>query len=258
MELKKKIVVSCLVVMGCLISFRVGTVRATNAALTAKALADVPILPIGQETLNDQVKRALAGNDGPMAAILANVLSRCKSDLEILKLVRSEGHDPYADAQLLASRVERLQEYARKIAHCQTVPGDHVKVRLGLLDLAMQQGVVGAAKESFLAGSREPSTLSRMVNDANSGDISSILNISFYEPKLFGITQEQQDAMRYALKLASTDPVVGERIAADLRIAEHYPDPDSQFDFSAISNATRKNGAEIAERIKERLRKKFF
>lgn len=167
MAMKKKFIVSCLAVMGCLIWFRVWTVRTADAALTAEALADLPVLPIGQETLNDQVGRALASNDGPMAAILAKVLSKCESDLEMLKLERSEGHDPYADARLLASRVERLQEYARKIAHCQTVPGDHVKVRLRLLDLAMQQGVVGAAKESFLAGSREPSTLSRMVNDAN-------------------------------------------------------------------------------------------
>lgn len=257
MALKKKLIVSFLVAMGCLIWFRVWTVRTTNAVLTAEALSDLPILPSGQETLNDQVAHALAGKDGPMAAILANVLRRCESDLEILKLARSDGHDPYADAQLKASRVERLQEYARKIAHCQTVPGDHVKVRLRLLDLAMQQGVVGAAKESFLAGSREPSTLSRMVNDANLGDVSSIMTISLCEPRVFGITQEQQDAMRYALKLASVDPVVGEHVASVLRIAEHYPDPDSQFDFSAISNATRKNGAEIAERIKERLRKKL-
>lgn len=206
-------------------------------------------------TLNDQVQRAFAAKDGAMAADLAGKLKECDINQKILEVESSQGARPDADPAVQAVRMERLQKYQRLHAACQTVPGDQKQVRLRLLDLAIQQGVVGAAIESFLAGSREPATLSQVVNDANSGDVSALTNVAMYDTKVFGISRDEQDAARYALKLAATDPDVGTRVATYLRIAESYAVPNSSFEFSAISNAARTKGTEAAERLKQRLRK---
>jgi hypothetical protein len=207
-------------------------------------------------TLNDQVERALAAKDGPVAANLASKLKECDINQRILEVESSQGARPNADPAVQAVRMERLLEYQRNIASCQTVPGDLKQVRLRLLDLAIQQGVVGAATESFLAGSRAPATLSHVVSDANSGDISALTNVAMYDTKVFGITREEQDAARYALKLAATDADVGTRVATYLKVAESYAVPNSSFDFSGISSAARTKGAETAERLKKRLEQK--
>ncbi|WP_416761802.1 hypothetical protein ACNI65_06075 [Roseateles sp. So40a] len=217
----------------------------------------VPTSPSGYEapgTLNDQVGRALAAKDGPMAANLAFMLKECEINMGILEVASSEGANPHTDQELLAMRLARLRQYEREFAACQTVPGDHKQVRLRLLDLAVQQGVVGAARESFSMGSREPATLSQLIRDANAGDRYSLLNVARYDRKLLGITRDEQDAVRYALKLGAADPETGFRVVNSLRIAEEYAVPDSHFDFSEISNEARMKGAEIAERLKLRLR----
>ena len=217
-----------------------------------------PTLRSGYEasgTLNDQVERALAAKDGLAAANLAFILKECEMNQGILELASSEGTNPRADPELIAKRLERLRQYEREFAACQTVPGDHKQVRLRLLHIAIQQGVIGAATEAFLAGSREPSTLSQVVRDANAGDRFSLVDVAMHDPKLFGVTRDEQDAARYALKLASTDPEVGSRVINSLKIAEGYAVPNSHFDLSEISGAARTKGAEISERLKKRLRK---
>ncbi len=189
-----------------------------------------------------------------MAANLAFMLKECEINMGILEVASSEGANPHTDPELLAMRLERLRQYEREFAACQTVAGDHKQVRLRLLDLAVQQGVVGAARESFSMGSREPATLSQLIRDANAGDRYSLLNVAMYDRKLLGITRDEQDAVRFALKLSSADPDVGARVVNSLRIAEEYAVPNSHFDFSEISNDARMKGAEIAERLKETLR----
>lgn len=234
------------------------TASTASAASTAGQLpvAQVPSGHQAAGTLNDQVERALAAKDGLMAAKLANILKECDISQRILEIESSQGAPPNLDPAIQAVRMERLQEYQRLQASCQTVPGDQKQVRMRLLDLAIQQGVIGAATEAFLAGSREPATMSQVVRDADAGDVNAMTNVALYETTLFGITRDQQDAVRYALKLVSTDPDVGTRAANFLRVAESYAAPNSSFDFSGISAAARAKGAEIAEKLKQRLGKK--
>jgi len=232
-----------------------------STASAASTTGQLPVaqVPSGHEaagTLNDQVERALAAKDGLMAAKLAGTLKECDISQRILEIESARGSRPDADPAVQAVRMERLQEYQRLQASCQTVPGDQKQVRMRLLGLAIQQGVIGAATEAFLAGSREPATMSQVVRDANAGDVNAMTNVALYETSLFGITRDQQDAVRYALKLVSTDPDVGTRAANFLRVAESYAAPNSSFDFSGISAAARAKGAEIAERLKQRLGKK--
>ncbi|RZI59371.1 MAG: hypothetical protein EOP37_12150 [Rubrivivax sp.] len=244
----------------------VGVNKAEAGASTSESLASgegklppTTALPSGHEaagTLNDQVERALAAMDGPMAANLAAKLKECEINLKILEVEGAQGARPNVDPAIQALRMERLQEYQRINASCQTVPGDRSRARLRLLDLAVQQGVVGAAIESFEAGSREPATLARVVSDASSGDVKAVSTVAMYDTKVFGITRDEQDAARYALKLASADPAIGTRVINYLKIAESYAVPNSSFDLSGISSAARTKGAENAERLKERLGKK--
>lgn len=232
-------------------------VASAVAASAGSTSPFVPTSPSGYEapgTLNDQVGRALAAKDGPMAANLAFMLKECEINMGILEVASSEGANPHTEPELLAMRLARLRQYEREFAACQTVPGDHKQVRLRLLDLAVHQGVVGAARESFSIGSREPATLSQLIRDANAGDRYSLLNVAMYDRKLFGITRDEQDAARYALKVGAADPEVGSRVVNSLRIAEEYAVPNSRFDFSEISGEARTKGAEIAERLKLRLR----
>lgn len=249
------------------VGFNQGDTRATASAPTASTASSTSTtgqLPVAQVnsghqaagTLNDQVERALAAKDGLMAAKLADTLKECDISQRMLEIESSRGSRPDADPAVQAVRMERLQEYQRLQASCQTVPGDQKQVRMRLLDLAIQQGVIGAATEAFLAGSREPATMSQVVRDANAGDVNAMTNVALYETTLLGITRDQQDAVRYALKLVSTDPDVGTRAATFLRVAESYAAPNSSFDFSGISSAARASGAEIAERLKQRLGKK--
>lgn len=235
--------------------------RAAASESAAPTAAQLPLAGAssGHEaagTLNDQVDRAFAAKDGPMAANLAGKLKECEISQKILEVESSQGARPNTDPAVQAVRMERLQEYQRLQASCQTVPGDQKQVRARLLDLAIQQRVVGAATESFLAGSREPATLAQVVSDASAGDVSALTNVAMYETKVFGISRDEQDAARYALKLASADPDVGKRVVNSLRVAESYAVPNSSFDFSGISSAARAKGAETAEKIKQRLGKK--
>ncbi len=203
--------------------------------------------------LNDQIHRAFTEKDGRLAANLASKLKECDVNMMILTVESSKGAPPDSDAALLEIRKERLQRYERMNASCQTVPGDQHQVRMRLLELAIQQEVVGAATESFEAGSRDPMTLSRVVGDASAGDIRALTTVAMHDIRVFGVTREDQDAARYALKLASIDPVVGERVVNYLKVAESYGAPNANFDLSNISESVRSRGEDAAGKLRERL-----
>lgn len=208
-------------------------------------------------SLNDQLEQAFATRNGSLAARVAAQLEECQISQGILEIQSLPGAYRELYPETPNERMERLSGYQRNISYCQTVPGDHEQARLRLLDLAMQQGVIGAARERFLAGSRDSVTLSRLVSDAQAGDANSLMTVSLYDAKVFSIAQEEQDALRYALKLASRDPDVGEYAARKLHVAESHAVPNSHFDFSGISSEARTKGAEIAERLKLRVGQKM-
>lgn len=193
--------------------------------------------------------RPTAGRDDNLAPASEPARSSRSSQSSAAGLTGSADAD---GPRVQAVRNERLLEYHRMVAACQTVPGDPLQVRLRLLDLATQKGVVGAATDSFEAGSRQPSTLSRVVSDAMTGDLRALTTLGIYDIKLFGVTRDQQDAARYALKLISADPTIGPRAQTFFRIAESYGAPNSHFDFSRISPAARALAEEIAQRSKAR------
>lgn len=205
-------------------------------------------------SLNDRVGRALSERNGIAAAKLAAQLHDCDLNDKVLEVESSNGADPHASPEIQAARMARIQDYQRQIAACQTVPGDWAQVRRQLLDLAVEQGVPGAAGDSFMAGSRHPITLARLATDADSGDLLALSILSTYENRLLGIGRQQQDAARYALKLVAADPEMGRRPAIHLGIAESYATPGAKFDFSDVSEASRAKGEEIAQRLKARLR----
>lgn len=204
-------------------------------------------------SMNDHVVRALSERNGAAAAKVAAQLHDCDINDKILSVESSKGSDPHATPELQAIRTARIQDYQRQIAACQTVPGDWAQVRRRLLDLAVEQGVPGAAADNFLAGSRHPTTLARLAVDADLGDLAALSILSTYENGILGISRQQQDAARYALKLATADPDVGRRPAIHLAIAESYATPGAKFDFSNVSEASRAKGEEIAQRLKARL-----
>lgn len=204
-------------------------------------------------SLNDRVGLALSKRDGVAAAKLAAQLHDCNLNDKVLEVESSKGADPHASPEIQAVRMARIQGYQRQIAACQTVPGDWAQVRRQLLDLAVEQGVPGAAGDSFSAGSRQPATLSRLAVDADSGDLQALSILSTYENGLLGISRQQQDAARYALKLVAADPEMGRRPAIHLAIAESYATAGAKFDFSNVSEASRTKGEEIAQRLKVRL-----
>lgn len=224
---------------------------------SANTSASQPALPqiTHAENLNDRVARALAMKDGLTAASLAEELKECELNLKIMEVEGSQGAQANAEPAILAVRMERLHAYQRINASCQTVPGDPKQTRLHLLQLAVQQGVVGAAIERFEAGAREPFTLAHVVSDASSGDVRALATIAMYDMKVFSISRDEQDAARYALKLASTDPAVGVKVVNYLKIAESYAVPNSEFDLSKISSAARMDGVQIAGKIRDRLGK---
>lgn len=209
-------------------------------------------------TLNDQVEKALVTKDGEMSADLAAKILECEQDSMVLEVEGSQGGGAAREPALQAVRSARLQELHRHIASCQTIAGDQKQVRIRLLDTAMEQKVLGAAALSFQAGVFRPDVLQRLARDAEQGDISSLSHVATYKAALFGIDPATQQAARYALKIASEDPVVGNRIINYYKRAEILAvvlaeEKSPKFDFSNMSDATRAEGNAIAARLVQRL-----
>lgn len=209
-------------------------------------------------TLHDQVQAAIAKRDGEMAADLAAKLQECDLNSKVLAVESSQGGEPGSTSEIQATRMARLQNYQRQAANCQTVGGDSQEARLRLLDVAVQQKIVGAAVESFQSGVRKAETLQQLVRDAQAGDVRSLSTVAMYDVNVFGIDRDTQYAARYALKVASEDPQVGSRAINYLKMAESYAMPLAgdklpKFDFSDINDAARAEGVAIAVRLRGRL-----
>lgn len=209
-------------------------------------------------TLNDQIEKALTIKDGEMAADLAAKLLDCDVNALVMAVNGSNGGGAAADPALQAIRIARLQEYQRQFASCQTVPGNRTQVRLQLLDIAIEQKVVGSAVNGFNAGVRRPDVLQQVALDAAQGELSSLFTVAAYKSTLFGIDAAAQQSARYALKIASEDGTVGPRISNLLKNAEVFSvslagEKSAKFDFSNMSDTTRAEGAAIAARLIQRL-----
>ena len=205
-------------------------------------------------TMQDQVQKALTDRDGPMAANLAAMLQECLLTARLHAFNSSRGRISSGDSAIETVHNAKLQEEQRQIAACQTVSGDHEQVRLQLLNVAVERKVFGAADISFQAGVRTPDVVKLLVRDAKAGSLGSMFQVATYNPAVFGIDADTQSAVRYGLKIASVDASVGPRISALLgsseRIAPVWSDEKSStYDYSKMSEATRKQGAEIAARL---------
>lgn len=172
-------------------------------------------------TMQDQVQKALADRDGPVAADLAAKLQTCDLNLFKQAFRGSLGGDSSADPAVQAIRNERLQEEQREVSACQTVAGDHAQVRLQLLNVAVEQKVFGTADAAFQTGVRSPDVLKQMVGDAREGSLHSLLQVATYNATLFGIDADTQSAVRYALKITSADASVGPGVSRLLEFSAH-------------------------------------
>ena len=211
-------------------------------------------------TMQDQVQKALADRNGPMAAELAARLQTCDINLFKQAYRSSLGGDSSADPAIQAIQKERLQEEQRQISACQAVAGDHAQVRLQLLNVAVEQKVFGAADAAFQAGVGTPDVLNQVVRDATEGHATSLYNVATYNPTVFGIDAETQSAVRYALKIASADPSVGPGVSGLLESSEKIApfwanEKSSTYDYSKMSDAARKEGTVIGARLVQQLTK---
>ena len=211
-------------------------------------------------TMQDQVQKALADRNGPMAADLAAKLWDCFVHGMQLEYASSNGGDSGGDPAVQAVRKEQLQEYQRQVSACQAISGDHRQVRLQLLNVAVEQKVVGAANASFQSGVRTPDVLKMLVRDSTQGDLYSMVQVALNNAALLGIDIQAQSAVRYALKIASTDTSVGARIGPFVELSEKIaPVWDTEnlstYDYSKMNDAARKEGAEIANRLVKQLTK---
>lgn len=215
-------------------------------------------------TMQDQVQKALADRIGPMAADLAAKLLDCQINSGLLMFNSSLGGNSREDPAVQAIRNEQLREYQRQISACQAVAGDHAQVRLQLLNVAVEQRVFGAADARFQAGVLlpggfpTPDVLSQLVHDATEGHLSSLFNVATYNPSVFGIDSETQAAVRYALKVASEDPIVGQRVVGRLKESEKIApswatEKSATYDYSKMSDAARKEGTAISARLIQQL-----
>lgn len=210
-------------------------------------------------TLQDQVEKALSNRDGKMAADLAAKLKTCDRNARMLEVAGSQGGESGSTPSLQAIRNERLQEYQRQIAICQSVVGDQKQVRMRLLDVAVEQKFVGAANQLFNLGVRRPDVLQQVVRDAQEGDLASISDVAAYNTSVFGIDKDTQDAVRYSLQAASSDPIYGPGIGRDLSSVAEAAVPlagekQPVFDFSKISDVARRDGAVIGHKLIQRLK----
>lgn len=202
-------------------------------------------------TLNDQVQNALASDNSNEAVALAAKLKDCELNRQVMAVEGSRGATG-SDAAAQAARVERIQDYQRQQSSCQTVAGDQHQLRLRLLVKGAKDRVAGAAVEAFEAGSREADVLSQLVSDAKAGDVKALTTLAIYDPVLFGTTKDTQDAARYALKVAATDPSIGKRVENYLKIAESYATPGSDFDIHKISGSARIEGDRVLNNLRSR------
>jgi len=211
-------------------------------------------------TLDSQIHRALDNHDGEMALDVADKLHRCKIVSVLLNPSYSSQLPPPQDVVAQRAEVQRVLEYQRIDANCQTIVGDREQLRSRLLDVAIEKKVVGAAVESFYLGVRRPDVLQGVVQDAQVGDINSLTSVAYRKAADFEISADTQRAIRYALVVASNEPDVGKMVRPYLDIAETTAvalggETSPKFDNSNLSDDVRNQGKAIAERIVSRIKR---
>ena len=209
-------------------------------------------------TLSDQISIALAEMNGKMASDLAAKLQECILTSKLAAAEERQSTGGTSDPSLSAVRLARLQEEQRHQATCQTVAGDLSQYRIHLLEIAVQQNVVGAAAEIFQAGVHKPEIARAVASDASAGDIQSLFLVAAYKAETFNLNYESQQAARYALRDGSADPSFGERIdkyrknaeAISAQISSGNP---GQFYDANIQPSVRLEALAIAQRLRNRL-----
>ncbi len=209
-------------------------------------------------TLNDQIAKAFDTRNGDTAIDLAAKLQECELNNKVLAAQGSQGGDVNASPAVQAARNERLQEYQRIAASCQTVGGDQQQLRLRLLEVALEQKVPGAAAEMFMTGDRRTGVVQQVASDATNGDIQAMFQVASNRATAFSISSDTQDAIRYALKLASDDPNFGSRVRtyyeqAQILSAQIGGETSPKFDLSNISSNARTQAAEIKAKLASRV-----
>lgn len=210
-------------------------------------------------TLHTQVQQALQGRDGVMAADLARKLRECEA---IAGQLQPKMIQRYAmtggEAAVQAIRHERLQEYQRILANCQTVL-DSRSAQLALLDRAVEQRVIGAAVQSLHLFQRRPEVLQGVVRDAIAGDVSSLVVAASHLPSTLGMSKELQRSLRYAFELAAGDPDVGALVRRYVSIAESVApllrsETEPRFNHDGLTDAQRAQARDTAGQLVRRVK----
>lgn len=210
-------------------------------------------------TLNSQIQQALQARDGVMGADLARKLRECHIVDVLMQPDAIERQVALGgDEALVRIRNERFQEYRRILANCQTV-ADWEGAQRGLLDMAVDQQVIGAAIESFHLGQRRVEVLHGVVRDATAGDMSSLTVLAYNKPATFGVSPSLQRSLRYAFQLAANDPEVGKLVGRYLSIAESAAVPlagetQAHFNHDGLTQAQRAQGEETARLLIQRVK----
>lgn len=163
--------------------------------------------------LRSQVDEVLeAGEQGQLAYELASILNKCRgveSRMDLIQQARPSVRDLRLSSYYEANYLE-LQKLA---AQCQTLGGDLGSMRIRLLNLALQSGVVSSAAELYSEGVTDRRVLASILSDASAGDLSSIMRIAMVGREGAQFTSSQIALSRYVLLLALNDPAVGQLVA---------------------------------------------
>jgi len=210
-------------------------------------------------TLNAQVEQALSSQNGEMAMDLAAKLQECALNARVMAVQGSTGGGASRGALLDGIRAESLREYQRQLSSCQTVAGDLEAVRNRLLEVAVEKNVFGAAALAFSSGVRGIGVVGQVAQDAYQGDLVSLFHLAAYRANMFGISENSQQAARFALKVGSEDPEVGQRIRPYLEqaqvLAMQYGGRPEEFNFASMDMAAKKEGLRIGAILVARLRR---
>lgn len=214
-----------------------------------------------QGSLGVQADSALTARNGAMAMDVANMLAECDAAAQLQdEASRRAGEKMSAEVQAIT--LERANERQRLLSNCQTVVGGHQAMRSRLLELAMQEKVVGAAAEIYSEQLRRqqvkqrPEVLEAMVADAFAGDVKTLVFVAAQGATTFGLSYERQQVLRYGFELAAGDREVGKALVNYLATSNSLSAAltDSRFDTANLSETTRAEGRALATRILARLR----
>lgn len=235
------------------------TERAASVAVgqgNAEPKTKLDAVPVGkldwgkyQGTLQDQVDRAIGSRNGEMAIDLAAKLQECELNSRVLEVQSSTGGGQSAGAAVDTVRIERLKEYQRQLASCQTLGGTIQATRRRLLDVAVEQKIFGAAALVFATGDRNSAVARQVAQDAREGDLTSLFYVASNKASIFGIDENAQRAARYALKIASEDASVGARVRTYFEQAKILAGQLGEQPANFTDETARIDGVKIGEKL---------